>query len=71
MLSLGATGFNFCKTAAKPYDLVVTAILVLAEHFSEGHFKVSSDGDPEDWAEGLALAREVVPGVELPAGLHR
>jgi hypothetical protein len=70
LLSLGASGFDFCKTAAKPYDVVVTAILVLADHFSEGRFNVSSDGTPEDWAEGLALARKVVPEVKLPVGLY-
>lgn len=58
--------FNFCKTGRMPYDEVVTAILCLAEHFSDGYFRVSSDGHPEEWADGLALARKVVSGVQLP-----
>ena len=58
--------FAFCKTAYKPYDVVVTAILCLAEHFSDGFFRVSSDGGPGDWQAGLALANKVVSGVQLP-----
>jgi len=62
----GQGHFAFCKTAYKPYDVVVTAILCLAAHITEGAFKVSSDGGPSDWAEGLALANKVVSGVQLP-----
>lgn len=40
--------FQFCKTARKPYDLLVCAVLLAAKH----HFpamKVKSDGSPRDW----------------------
>ena len=51
---------DFCKTAAKPYDVVVTACLaVMAYHVSAG-FVVSSDGGPSDWDKGVALARRVL-----------
>lgn len=59
--------FAFCKTAYKPYDVVVTAILCLAEHLSGGVYRVSSDGDAADWQQGLALANRVMSGVPLPA----
>lgn len=57
-------GFDFCKTAAKPYDVVVTAILAIMHHFAPGALEISSDGTPEEWEEGLKLASEVC-GVRL------
>ena len=62
-LSLRATpeaGFDCCKTARKPYDVVVTACLaVMADRLPT--FTVSSDGDElEDWKAGCALASEVL-----------
>jgi len=54
------TGFNFCKTARKPYDVVVTACLcVLQEHLGK-HVNVSSDGEPGEWEQGRALATKVL-----------
>lgn len=48
------TDFEFCKTARKPYDEVVVAILVAcAVHASV--FSWSSDGDDADHADGLKL----------------
>lgn len=51
--------FNFCKTARKPYDIVVTACLALLKHRLGDAFTVSSDGRANDWAYGVALARIV------------
>lgn len=49
--------FDFFKTARKPYDVVVTAILACAkEHLGDG-IKVSSDGDSSEWDEGLEFAK--------------
>ncbi len=46
--------FNFCKTARKPYDTYVTAILIAAlDHWGSDVVKVSSDGDIEEWEEGI------------------
>lgn len=61
--------FGFCKTGRRPYDVVVTAVLCILETVTGGHFRVSSDGSPEDWAPGLALARRVVSSAEIPAGV--
>jgi|694.fasta_scaffold26626_12 hypothetical protein len=46
---------DFCKTACKPYDLLVCfALLTFAEIFPEA-FSFSSDGDMEDseWQQGV------------------
>jgi hypothetical protein len=46
--------FRFCKTAYKPYDVVVTASLVaLKDRFPT--IEVSSDGDRQDWEAGMML----------------
>lgn len=54
----GQLGWAFCKTAQKPYDVVVTAVLtMLATTYG---FRVSSDGDIEDWQAGIELAERAV-----------
>lgn len=63
-------GFGFCKTARKPYDAAVCAVLALAEHFSKGAIKVSSDGNASEWAKGMALARSVCDQCPLPETLR-
>ncbi|MEM7625887.1 MAG: hypothetical protein AAF333_09675 [Planctomycetota bacterium] len=62
--------FEFCKTARKPYDLLVTAALIALKH----HFpdvNVVSDGDASDWQEGLELSRHVLNYGELPFHVGR
>lgn len=58
----GRGGFNFCKTAQKPYDLMVCATMNLYKHFFP-EVEVSSDGDHEDWEPSIELVKEVT-------GLH-
>ena len=51
--------FEFCKTARKPYDKIVTAILALAKH----HLvipSISSDGTSDDWDEGVDYASKIL-----------
>ena len=43
-LRVGDSGFDFCKTAAKPYDTPVTAILILAKIELGDQISVRSDG---------------------------
>lgn len=45
--------FQFCKTAAKPYDLMVCSLLIVAVEFAPTALDLSSDGDMDgdDWAE--------------------
>ncbi len=52
--------FNFCKTAYKPYDEVVTACLIVARaHFPPAVLEISSDGSWADWNRGAALYSSV------------
>lgn len=53
-----ARSTEFCKTARKPYDLVVTACLAYLAAYHG--FEVSSDGDAEDWVAGVRLADNAV-----------
>ena len=57
---LGALdGWNFCKTGQRPYDEVVTAILLRVTHY-DAAFNVSSDGDwVDDWKAGRELYARV------------
>jgi len=59
----GELGFNFCKTAGKPYDEVVTACLLVArDHFPEDILSIDSDGSwsDGDWQEGTKLYTTVL-----------
>lgn len=61
--------FGFCKTARKPYDVVVTAILwIVVKHTT--HVKVTADGGFQDFLPGLRLAEAC--GVDFPQRIvHR
>jgi len=51
--------FDFCKTAYKPYDVVVTAILIRAKQIYGSCVKISSDGDWHEWQAGRELYERV------------
>lgn len=55
----GRGGFNFCKTAMKPYDVVIVAALAILKYRLGDKIDISSDGTPKDWKEGVNLARKV------------
>ncbi len=54
-------GFDFCKTARKPYDtLVCLSLISLFEAFGDPMvFSFCSDGDEDDWSEAYSVYREV------------
>jgi hypothetical protein len=54
-ITLSDTGSDFCKTAEKPYDAVVTASLIHAKVIFGKSISVSSDGNWEDWQMGQVL----------------
>jgi len=56
--------FSFCKTAQKPYDVVVVACLTVLQHRLKGAVKVASDGDTKEWEQGVAMAKRVT-GLQL------
>jgi hypothetical protein len=55
--------FYCCKTARKPYDAVVTAILLRAlDHYTDDYgllLTVSSDGNWDEWQSGRDLYKQV------------
>ena len=51
--------FDFCKTAMKPYDAVVTAILIRAKEIYGSCVSISSDGDWSEWQDGRDLYETV------------
>lgn len=54
----GELGWACCKTARKPYDVVVTACLTFLQ--ADYGFEVSSDGGMEEWEPGVTLAEEAL-----------
>jgi len=58
------SSFDFCKTARKPYDLLVTVVLVLADMGAPGALHVSSDGDAEEWQCAHDFVRETFTSIE-------
>jgi len=50
----------FCKTAQKPYDIVVVACLCVLEDRLGKNFQARSDGAPHEWEDGKNLAFEVL-----------
>lgn len=66
---VGSGRFNSCKTARKPYDRVVVAVLCLANFFAPGVWDIGSDGTDYQWQDGLALARTVEPNCPMPGML--
>ncbi len=49
--------FNFCKTACKPYDTYVTAVLLLAKIHLEDEIDIASNGEISKWHTGVSLIK--------------
>jgi hypothetical protein len=57
----GKIGWQFVKTAMKPYDVVVTACLIVArDHFTRDELAISSDGTWDAWRGGRDLYIQVL-----------
>jgi hypothetical protein len=52
--------FNFCKTAQKPYDIVVVACLATLKYHLKESITVSSDGRSTEWNNGVELAKVIL-----------
>ena len=52
--------FNFCKTARKDYDPIVTAVLTILALYWGPAIEISSDGDPDDWSDGFDIAEKYI-----------
>lgn len=59
--------FSFCKTARKPYDIAVTASLIAFKHTFAYGTKISSDGNIDEWADGLSLYNRLVKKQDIVA----
>ena len=51
---------SFCKTARKPYDILVTACLAVLAYRLGDAVSVYSDGDARDWEAGVSLAQIIL-----------
>jgi hypothetical protein len=53
---------DFCKTERKPYDLAVCCCLIVLSHHFNGKFKVSSDGDDNEfnWPLARTICQQVL-----------
>jgi len=49
-----------CKTARKPYDYVVQAILAIIYTVAPNAFRISSDGDAEEWQWSVDTAAKIL-----------
>jgi hypothetical protein len=65
VLDRNGNGFQFCKTARKPYDRFVKAVLVIANYYAPGALEVTCDGDGEAgcWDEGVRIATIYAKGM--------
>ena len=54
--------WEFCKTARKPYDLLVCACL-LAAHDILG-YEITSDGGLDEWQEGISLYLDTIYDIQ-------
>ena len=50
--------WNFCKTARKPYDLLVCSCLLASAEILG--YEISSDGNLDDWKPAIEFYNEVV-----------
>lgn len=64
-------GFSFCKTARKPYDRWVIALLLIMDRYAPGCWDISSDGDRNhEWKEELAWLHTLGHGkFKIPKGV--
>jgi hypothetical protein len=69
--NLDESTWGFCKTAHKPYDVVVVACLVTLKRYLKGYVEVSSDGDAADWAQGTMLARAILDDKKIVCPIPR
>ena len=60
--------FGFCKTARKPYDLLVClSLLSFLNHYGSEIFQLSSDGDASEWQEAVDLYNDITgKGISNP-----
>jgi hypothetical protein len=70
--NLDGGGAWFCKTRQYPYDTVVTACLIVLNHRLGDTVAIGSDGNKDDWNDGLTLAQKVLglKTLKIPDGVR-
>lgn len=64
------SGKSFCKTARKPYDVVVVACLCILKYRLGPLFSAGSDGCTLEWEAGAQLASRVLDRkIKVPASI--
>jgi len=67
--------FDFCKTAHKPYDQLVTAVLLRAKYHYGDAVRLASDGFLDNWILGVNLYEtvfaEAIPNSEIVSLVHK
>jgi len=61
--------FIFCKTARKPYDLLVCGLLILVNHYAPNAYEIDSDGDAGDWTPALRWVQKICGNPSRTFGL--
>ena len=51
--------FDCTKTAFKPYDIAVTAVLIAAKHYFGPDISIHSDGESEHWDDGREICQKL------------
>jgi len=52
--------FECCKTARKPYDLMVCACLIIMKYHLQRDITVRSDGEADDWEHAVDFVNDIV-----------
>ena len=50
---------NYCKTARKPYDLMVQACLIVIDYHTD-NTAITSDGTNADWEEARTFVKDIL-----------
>ena len=58
--SLDKSGFNFCKTNLKPYDLVVCGCLYVAKIIFDDSIKINGDCDESEDLENIQSVKSII-----------
>lgn len=66
LLDWDENDFAYCKTANKPYDLIVCALLIAASYHFGKLIEISSDGEAADWETAVVFTQEVLGYSKLP-----
>ena len=51
---------GFCKTAFKPYDVAVTAALIIAKHHWGENFEITKCGSDDQWRDAKLICRRIL-----------